>query len=68
MVKSLIIELNCQEIISNFLKVNQNKVKIHGFKVEKYSDGFPGFLGEYYRLNIQFDNVSKLINPLKTFN
>lgn len=60
MEKSLISESNCKEIISNFLKVNQNKVKILGFKIEKYSDGFPGFLGEYYKLNITFDNVSKI--------
>ena len=60
MEESLINESNCKEIISNFLKINQNKVKIHKFKIEKYSDGFPGFLGEYYRLNITFDNVSKL--------
>lgn len=60
MEKSLINESNCKEIISTFLKVNQNKVKIYGFKIEKYSDGFPGFLGEYYKLNITFDNVSNI--------
>lgn len=67
MEKSLFSKSNCKEIISNLLKFNQNKVKIHGFKIEKYSDGFPGFLGEYYKLKITFNNVSKF-NQFMLFN
>lgn len=49
----------CQQIIQKFVgdKSDAN-VKVIDYRLTKYSDGYPGFLGEYFSLKIRFSDVS----------
>lgn len=55
MLRNLISTEECQRIIQ--LSKSDERVKVIDYNFSKYSDGYPGFLGDYLRLQIQFLNV-----------
>ena len=57
MSKNLITIAECEQIV-NKLPDNENRVmKVIDYDVENYSNGYPGFLGDYFSLTIKFKEV-----------
>lgn len=55
----------CTEIVHKLTGNACSKVKVIDFDISSYSDGYPGFLGEYFALKIRFDDVSFCRNEKK---
>lgn len=53
---NLISLAECSTIIRNL--TNCDECKVADYSLSKYSDGYPGFLGEYFALTIRFHDVS----------
>lgn len=56
--KSLVSKEECVSIVKKLIKSNRDNVQIIDFDVDKYCEGYPGFLGEYFSLQIQYRIVS----------
>ena len=54
--ESLISNQECEKIIKKFTK--EDSVNILSFSIKKIGDDYPGFLGEYYELSVDYKNVS----------
>lgn len=54
--RNLISTAECQQIIQ--LSTSDDGVKVIDYNFHKYCEGYPGFLGEYWRLQICYLNVS----------
>lgn len=52
----IITEQDCIKIIQKFL--GSESVTVHTYDISAIDDDHPGYLGEYFRLRIQFDDVS----------
>lgn len=65
MFKNLITRDECADIIREFNDNAINEVKVIEYDIDRYSEGYPGFLGEYYSLKIRFIKVSSMTNAFR---
>jgi hypothetical protein len=54
-----LISLNeCREIVGKLLPNEKDvEIEVIDYEVKSYCDGYPGFLGDYFSLKIQFNDV-----------
>lgn len=60
MSKNLISKDECTSVVCKLNEGLSNEVQVINYEVDKYGEGYPGFLGEYFSLKIQFIDVSKI--------
>lgn len=48
----------CTAIVHKLVGSESDEVKVTDYEISSYSDGYPGFLGEYFALKIKFNDVS----------
>lgn len=58
MSQNIITRDDCARIISKLVRNKGSEVEIIDYDYDRYCDGYPGFLGDYFSLNIRFNNVS----------
>lgn len=60
--KSLISLAECEEVVSKLHNTGSDDVvEIVNYHISQFSEGYPGFLGDYYRLTVEYRHVSVLI-------
>lgn len=62
--KSLVSHEECDGIIRKL--VGSESFKVIDHDVSNYSDGYPGFLGDYFTLKIQIEVVSRNRRALRS--
>lgn len=56
---ALISLAECEEVIRKLHSADSDDdVKIVNYTVRKFGEGYPGFLGDYFRLSIKYHRVS----------
>lgn len=63
--KNLVSLDECKVIVAKRCGTDSDKLNIVDYDVNKYSDGYPGFLGDYFALKIRFCEVNELVKYTK---
>jgi hypothetical protein len=59
MIQNIISNDECRQIIRSSIKGEvEEGVEVIDHIIQNYSDGYPGFLGDYFSLQIKFCDVS----------
>lgn len=56
--KNLVTFDECAQIIRKVVGNEDNKATVIDYSISKYADGYPGFLGDYFSLKIEFRDVN----------
>ena len=58
--RNLVTRVECETIIRKLVDNESNEVEVIDYDISNYCDGFPGFLGEYYSLKINVNEVREI--------